>query len=123
MKTLNTALLAAAFGILTTFAIAPESAAEASPGTKNAKTTGVAKASKSSPIRVAQATGKARTTKAKTKKKKIKKLVFDEGSDIDGNTVSPNSENMSARIFVTHSTLIRLRHDFLPEIHKSAEDL
>jgi len=42
---------------------------------------------------------------------------------IDGELARPDGENMDVRGFEKHSSLIRIRTDFIREIVKSAEDL
>ena len=45
------------------------------------------------------------------------------GDDIDGDLVKPDGEFLDTRKFATHTSLIRIRKDFIREIVKSAEDL
>jgi hypothetical protein len=45
------------------------------------------------------------------------------GDDIEGDLVKPDGEFVDTRKFATHTTLIRIRKDFIREIVKSAEDL
>ena len=53
---------------------------------------------------------------------KVKSYDFS-GDTIDGDLVKPDSELVNARKFAAHTSLIRIRQDFLREILKSAEDL
>lgn len=56
-------------------------------------------------------------------KPKVKSLIFDEGSELEGTVVGPDGETIRGRTDLIHSNLIRVRTDFLREIHKTAEDL
>ena len=58
----------------------------------------------------------------KEEKPKVKTFDFS-GDDIDGELVKPDGEFVDPRKFANHSTLIRIRKDFIKEIVKSAEDL
>ena len=60
---------------------------------------------------------------AKADKRPIKTLVFGEGSDIEGDIPGPLLEDVSGRGDTSHGNLIRIRKNFLAEIHKSAERL
>ncbi|ACY18107.1 hypothetical protein [Haliangium ochraceum] len=53
---------------------------------------------------------------------KVKSYDFS-GDTIDGDLLSPDGDVVEARVFANHSSLIRIRTDFLKEILKSAEDL
>ena len=53
---------------------------------------------------------------------KVKVYDFS-GDDIQGDLVKPEGTTVDARNFAKHSSLIRIRKDFIPEIIKSAEDL
>ena len=53
---------------------------------------------------------------------KVKVYDFS-GDEIEGDLVKPEGMTVDARNFATHSSLIRIRKDFIPEIIKSAEDL
>ena len=53
---------------------------------------------------------------------KVKVYDFS-GDTIEGDLVKPEGSNVDARDFAKHSSLIRIRKDFIPEIIKSAEDL
>jgi hypothetical protein len=55
-------------------------------------------------------------------KDKVKVYDFS-GDTIDGDLVKPEGSTVDARDFAKHSSLIRIRKDFIPEIIKSAEDL
>ena len=62
-----------------------------------------------------QAADKAGTPKVK---------VYDfSGDTIEGDLIRPEGTTVDARDFAKHSSLIRIRKDFIPEIIKSAEDL
>ncbi len=53
-----------------------------------------------------------------------KEKSYDFSADvIDGELARPDGENMDVRGFEKHSSLIRIRTDFIREIVKSAEDL
>lgn len=53
---------------------------------------------------------------------KVKVYDFS-GDTIEGDLVKPEGSDLNARDFAKHSSLIRIRKDFIPEIIKSAEDL
>lgn len=53
---------------------------------------------------------------------KVKVYDFS-GDTIEGDLVKPEGTDLNARDFAKHSSLIRIRKDFIPEIIKSAEDL
>lgn len=56
--------------------------------------------------------------------KAAKVKVYDfSGDTIEGDLIRPEGSNVDARNFANHSSLIRIRKDFIPEIIKSAEDL
>lgn len=55
-------------------------------------------------------------------KKKVKTYDFS-GDTIDGDLVKPDGEMVNTRSFANHTSLIRIRKDFIREILKSAEDL
>ena len=55
-------------------------------------------------------------------KSKVKVYDFS-GDTIEGDLVKPEGSTVDARDFAKHSSLIRIRKDFIPEIIKSAEDL
>ena len=53
-----------------------------------------------------------------------KTKVYDfSGDTIEGDLVKPEGSTVDARDFAKHSSLIRIRTNFIPEIIKSAEDL
>jgi hypothetical protein len=53
-----------------------------------------------------------------------KTKVYDfSGDKIEGDLIKPEGSSVDARDFAKHSSLIRIRKDFIPEIVKSAEDL
>jgi hypothetical protein len=54
--------------------------------------------------------------------KKVKTYDFS-GDEIDGDLIKPDGEFVDARNFAKHTSLIRIRKDFIKEILKSAEDL
>ena len=58
----------------------------------------------------------------KEEPKKVKNYDFT-GDEIDGELVKPDGDFLDTRKFATHTSLIRLRKDFINEILKSAEDL
>ena len=45
------------------------------------------------------------------------------GDTIEGDLVKPDGDFLDTRKFANHTSLIRLRKDFIQEIVKSAEDL
>jgi hypothetical protein len=53
---------------------------------------------------------------------KVKTYDFS-GDTIEGDLIKPEGTTVDARDFAKHSSLIRIRKDFIPEIIKSAEDL
>jgi hypothetical protein len=53
---------------------------------------------------------------------KVKVYDFS-GDTIEGDLVKPEGSTVDARDFAKHSSLIRIRKDFIQEIVKSAEDL
>ena len=63
------------------------------------------------------------TARAQGKKDdKVKTYDFS-GDTIDGDLVKPDGEIVDTRSFANHTSLIRIRKDFIKEILKSAEDL
>jgi hypothetical protein len=67
----------------------------------------------------------ARASKAKpasAKPAKSKSFVFD-GDDVDGDRLSPDGDTITTTDPAKHTSLIRVRTSFIPEILKSAEDL
>ena len=60
--------------------------------------------------------------KGKSKSKKVKTYDFT-GDNIDGDLVKPDGVSIDTRTFASHTSLIRIRKDFIREILKSAEDL
>jgi hypothetical protein len=70
---------------------------------------------------LAQGKPKARPAKAE-EPKKVKTYDFS-GDEIDGELVKPDGDFLDTRKFASHTSLIRLRKDFIKEIVKSAEDL
>ena len=53
---------------------------------------------------------------------KVKVYDFS-GDTIEGDLIRPEGTTVDARDFAKHSSLIRIRKHFIPEIIKSAEDL
>jgi len=53
---------------------------------------------------------------------KVKVYDFS-GDTIEGDLIRPEGSTVDAREFAKHSSLIRIRTHFIPEIIKSAEDL
>ena len=60
--------------------------------------------------------------KGKKEAPKTKSYDFT-GDEIDGDLVKPDGDFLDTRKFASHTSLIRLRKDFIKEILKSAEDL
>ena len=60
--------------------------------------------------------------KGKKVSKKVKTYDFS-GDTIDGALVKPNGVQVDARTFASHTSLIKIRTNFIKEILKSAEDL
>jgi hypothetical protein len=58
----------------------------------------------------------------KTPTPKVKVYDFS-GDTIEGDLIRPEGTTVDARDFAKHSSLIRIRTNFIPEIIKSAEDL
>jgi hypothetical protein len=58
----------------------------------------------------------------KDNKDKVKTYDFS-GDTIDGDLIKPDGEVVDVRDFANHSSLIRIRKEFIKEILKSAEDL
>ena len=71
------------------------------------------------PLAQAQKKGKG---EAKAEAPKSKSYDFT-GDEIDGELVKPDGDFLDTRKFASHTSLIRLRKDFIKEILKSAEDL
>jgi hypothetical protein len=72
---------------------------------------------------LAQGKGKAKAKPAKADEpKKVKNYDFT-GDEIDGDLVKPDGDFLDTRKFASHTSLIRLRKDFIKEIVKSAEDI
>lgn len=64
------------------------------------------------------------TARADDEKGGGKVKVYDfSGDTIEGDLIKPEGTTVDARDFAKHSSLIRIRKDFIPEIIKSAEDL
>jgi hypothetical protein len=62
------------------------------------------------------------TDKGNDKGSKVKVYDFS-GDTIEGDLIRPEGSTVDARDFAKHSSLIRIRTNFIPEIIKSAEDL
>jgi len=61
---------------------------------------------------------------AQGKDAKAKVKVYDfSGDTIEGDLIKPEGSTVDARDFAKHTSLIRIRTNFIPEIIKSAEDL
>ena len=56
------------------------------------------------------------------KAKKVKTYDFS-GDDLEGDLIKPDGDFIDTRKFANHTSLIRIRKDFIKEILKSAEDL
>ena len=69
---------------------------------------------------VAQAQNKKNNKTAE--KKKVKTYDFS-GDDIDGDLIKPDGDFVDVKNLASHTSLIRIRKDFIKEILKSAEDL
>ncbi len=59
----------------------------------------------------------------KDKKPAAVKTYDFSGDTIEGDLIKPEGSNVDVRDFGKHSSMIRIRKDFIPEIIKSAEDL
>jgi hypothetical protein len=68
------------------------------------------------------AQGKGKQQPTKEEPKKVKSYDFT-GDEIDGELVKPDGDFLDTRKFANHTSLIRLRTNFIKEILKSAEDL
>jgi nucleoid-associated protein YgaU len=68
------------------------------------------------------AAGDAAAQKKDDKAAKVKVYDFS-GDTIEGDLIKPEGSSVDARDFAKHSSLIRIRKDFIAEILKSAEDL
>jgi hypothetical protein len=66
--------------------------------------------------------GSAMAQKKEDPKAKVKVYDFS-GDTIEGDLIKPEGSSVDARDFAKHSSLIRIRKDFIAEILKSAEDL
>lgn len=72
----------------------------------------------------AQAQEKKAAAAAADKPAAGKVKVYDfSGDTIEGDLIRPEGTTVDARDFAKHSSLIRIRKDFIQEIIKSAEDL
>ena len=68
------------------------------------------------------ALGQPRAPKAKDTKPKIKVYDFS-GDTIEGDLIRPEGSKVDVRDFSKHTSLIRIRTNFIDAILKSAEDL
>ena len=66
--------------------------------------------------------GTAQAQKKEDPKAKVKVYDFS-GDTIEGDLIKPEGSSVDARDFAKHSSLIRIRKEFIAEILKSAEDL
>jgi hypothetical protein len=71
---------------------------------------------------VVMATGSTAYADDKAAAGKVKVYDFS-GDTIEGDLIRPEGTSVDVRDFAKHSSLIRIRKDFIPEIIKSAEDL
>lgn len=69
------------------------------------------------------ATSAAAQDKPKKAENKPAKSYDFTGDEIDGELVKPDGEFLDTRKFASHTSLIRIRKDFIKEIVKSAENL
>jgi len=84
---------------------------------------GFAVAALSAPVMgISDAVAQKRKGKSSKADKRVKTYDFT-GDEIDGDLVKPDGEFVDTRKFATHTSLIRIRKDFIREIVKSAEDL
>ena len=61
---------------------------------------------------------------AQPKESKPKVKIYDfSGDTIEGDLIKPEGTSVDARDFAKHTSLIRIRTNFIAEILKSAEDL
>ena len=73
---------------------------------------------------LAQPKGKPNAGNAGNAGGSAKVKVYDfSGDTIEGDLIKPEGTTVDARDFSKHSSLIRIRKDFIAEILKSAEDL
>jgi hypothetical protein len=124
MKHFKTLLCAAVFA-----AFAIPSATAAARGAEGAATETTAKAkSKTKAKAKAKSKSKSKTkvkAKSKTKAKsaaRVKSYDF-LGDNLEGDLVSPDMNNVVGRVAATHTSLIKVRMDFVREIGKAAENL
>ncbi len=75
-------------------------------------------------VAIAQPKGKGGAAPAGGGGGNAKVKVYDfSGDTIEGDLIKPEGTTVDARDFAKHSSLIRIRKDFIAEILKSAEDL
>lgn len=75
-------------------------------------------------IAIGSGTARAQEKKGNDKAASGKVKVYDfSGDTIEGDLIRPEGTTVDARDFAKHSSLIRIRKEFIQEIIKSAEDL
>jgi uncharacterized membrane protein len=74
-------------------------------------------------VALAASSALAQNTKDKGNTNKKVKVYDFSGDTIEGDLIKPEGTTVDARDFGKHSSLIRIRKDFIAEILKSAEDL
>ena len=75
-------------------------------------------------VAIAQPKGKGGAAPAGGGGGNAKVKVYDfSGDTIEGDLIKPEGTTVDARDFAKHSSLIRIRKEFIAEILKSAEDL
>lgn len=78
----------------------------------------------SAPVAMAQPKGKTPKAPKAAADKTPKVKVYDfSGDTIEGDLIRPEGTTVDARDFSKHSSLIKIRKEFIDEILKSAEDL
>ncbi len=75
-------------------------------------------------VSLVAATAGTAAAQPKDKKPTAQVKTYDfSGDTIEGDLIKPEGSNVDVRDFGKHSSMIRIRKDFIPEIIKSAEDL
>jgi hypothetical protein len=74
-------------------------------------------------VSLVAATAGTAAAQPKDKKPAAVKTYDFSGDTIEGDLIKPEGSNVDVRDFGKHSSMIRIRKDFIPEIIKSAEDL
>ena len=75
-------------------------------------------------VSIVTLSGSAFAQKAKAGSADAKVKVYDfSGDTIEGDLIKPEGTDVNVTDFGKHSSLIKIRKDFIPEIVKSAEDL